>query len=294
MFDVLFTEYLNKVFPTDYTEMIHSCRESLTNMGYSLCEANLYKTMPEDSNIDVSTSKALLEKCLRDGYDEVFTAIGIRSSIFRLIDCDKLLRAIKNLEETTLHEEVIDIIASDEYSQAEILEKLLELVSTDPNIADLIFEIELIDNSILFTRLYDMHMSAYRSTSGEATDERPNREYLERIKKFSLKYPDSILTTKLNGKNILFGETYQHYIAENEEELKMLYPNHPDRVPKEFAGLAIVANVQRHDMSGHIKTAITKFYNDLRFTTKTNYLVDKFLEELEYEHQPASMVQAGY
>lgn len=294
MFDDFFTEYLKSVFSSEYADMIHSCREALVNIGYSLCEANLYKTMPEDSDIDVSTSKMLLEQCLRDGFNEVFTALGIRSSIHKLMDCDKLLRAIKNLEETSLHEEVIDVIANDEYSQSEILEKLLELVSTDANIADLIFEFTLVDNGIFFTRLYDMHMMAYTSTSGEATDVRPDREYLDRIKHFTNKYPDCLLANSIVEKNILFGETYQHYISENEEFLKTLYPNHPDRVPKEFASLAIVGNVQRHDLRGHIKTAITKFYGDLRFTTKTNYLVDKFLEELEYEHQPASMVQAGY
>lgn len=294
MFDDLFTEYLKKVFPSDYVDMIHSAREALVNFDYSLCEANLYKTMPDVSDIDVSTSKMLFEQCLRDGFNEVFMLIGIRSKIHKLIDCDTLLRAIKNLEVTTLHEEVIDLIASDEYAQAEVLEKLLELVSTDPNIADLIFDFELTENNMLFNRLYDYHLAGFRSTNGEATDVRPDRKYLDGIKNFTNKFPDTLVARKLLAKDILFGETYQHYIAENTEELQQLYPNHPDRVPCEFAGLAMFANVQRHELSSHIKIAIAKFYGDLKFTTKTNYLVDKFLEELEYEHQPASMVQAGY
>ena len=140
MFDDLFTDYLKQVFPPEYVDMILCAREALVNFDYSLCEANLYKTMPDVSDIDVSTSKTLLEQCLRDGFKEVFMLIGIRSNIHKIQDSDKLLRAIKNLEETTMHEEVIDIIASDEYAQAEVLEKLLELVSTDPNIADLIFD----------------------------------------------------------------------------------------------------------------------------------------------------------
>ena len=294
MFDDLFTDYLKQVFPPEYVDMILCAREALVNFDYSLCEANLYKTMPDVSDIDVSTSKTLLEQCLRDGFKEVFMLIGIRSNIHKIQDSDKLLRAIKNLEETTMHEEVIDIIASDEYAQAEVLEKLLELVSTDPNIADLIFDFELTENNMLFTRLYDFHLAGFRSEAGEATDERPDRNYLDAIKNFTLKYPETIVARKLQAKDILFGETYQHYIAENTEELRALYPNHPDRVPCEFAGLAFFANVQRHELSGHIKSAISNFYGDLKFTTKTNYLVDKFLEEIEYEHQPASMVQTGY
>lgn len=293
MFDILFSEYLASVFSADYVDIINSCREALINYDYSLCEANLYRCMPDETEITVHESKIELERCLRDGFNQVLLTLGIRTDIHELYKLDKLLRALKNLEDSSQHNTILDILLNDEYSQSETLEKLLELVSIDPSIANMIFNIELVNNASFFTRLNDHHLYAFRSQSGEATDERPNREYFDRIQKFLAKYPDSLVGRKSASKDILFGETIQHYIAENTEELMMLYPNHPDRCPADFAGLAVFANTPRHEMSGLIKTAISKFYSDLKFTTKTNYLVDKFIEDLEYEHQPASMVQTG-
>ena len=294
MLDEQFSGYLDAVFPTEYAEMINSAREAILLYEFSLVEANLYKAMPEDSDITVFESKQVLERCIRDGFKEILLAIGVRTTIVHIPDLDLLLRAFKNLEETSQHEQVVEIISSDELCQFEILEKLIELVTVNPNVGDLLFEIELIETNAFFNRLYDLHLAAYRSQSGEATEERPNKSYYERIKKFTMTYPDALVSRKLTSKDILFGETFEHYIKENEEELKLLYPNHPDRCPKEFAGLAVFANLPRHMLSTEIKKAISRFYNDLRFTTKTNYLVDKFIEELEYEDQPASMVQTGY
>lgn len=281
MLDELFSEYLSRVFSSDYVGMINSARESLLNYEYSLCEANLYKTMPEDSDIDTFTSKVLLEQCLRDGFNQVFSVLGIRSKIHDIARMDQLLRAFKNLEESSDHESILNIIADDFYSEAELVEQLLSLVVLDTSFMDVVYEFELSDSTSFINRLYELHRQSFTSTSGEATEERPDRPYLERIQRFVDKYPQTIVAKKLASKDILFGETYQHYIAENGEELRNLYPNYPDRTPIEFLGLAFFANIQRHDLSGHVKTAITKFYNDLKFTTQTNIMVDKLIEEIE-------------
>lgn len=294
MFDELFSEYLKSVFPAEYVDMINSCREALLSFEFSLCEANLYKAIPEHSEFTTHESKIDFERCLRDGFYELLLMLGIRTDIRKLSKLDQLVRIIKNLETSTQSEAILDILMNDEYSQSETIEKLFELVTVDNSVGNLIFEIEPINTNMFFKRLYELHLQAFTNLSGEATDERPNREYLDRIQGFVTKYPESIVARKLLNKDILFGETYKHYIAENDEELKALYPNHPDRCPMEFTGLALFANIPRHELSGVVKTAITKFYSDLKFTTKTNYLVDKFLEGLEYEHQQASMVQEGH
>lgn len=294
MFDELFSEYLSSVFSAEYVDMINACRETLLSFEFSLCEANLYKAIPEHSEFTVHESKIDFERCLRDGFYELLLVLGIRTDIRKLDKLDKLVRTVKNLETSLQNEAILDIIMNDEYSQSETLEKLFELVSIDANIGNLIFEIEMINTNMFFKRLYEIHLQAFTSHSGEATEDRPDRNYYDRIQAFVVKYPETLVARKLVAKAILFGETYKHYIAENTEELQLLYPNHPDRCPIEFAGLAIFANTPRHEMSGAIKTAISKFYSDLKFTTKTNYLVDKFLEEIEYEHQQASVVQAGY
>lgn len=281
MFDDFFTEYLERVFSSDYVGMINSARESLINYEYSLVEANLYKTMPEDSDIDVFSSKMLLEQCLRDGFNQVFSVIGIRSNIRDIVRMDQLLRAFKNLEESSDHESILNIITNDYNSQSDTLEQLLLLVVLDDTFMDVVFEFELTDVGDFLVRLYELHRNAFTSTSGVATDERPDRVYLDRIARFVDKYPQTLAATKFASKNILFNATFEHYIAENNDELQKLYPNYPDRTPIEFLGLAIFANIQRHDLSGHVKTAITKFYNDLKFTTQTNILVDKLIEEIE-------------
>lgn len=293
MFDEFFSEYLKSVFPAEYVDMINSCRETILKYEFSLCEANLYKSIPEHSEFTTSEAKIDFERCLRDGFYEILLILGIRTDIFKLNKLDLLLRTIHNLETSLQHEAILDIIMNDEYSQSETLEKLFELVSVNSSIGNLIFEIELINTNMFLKRLYELHMQAFVSQSGEATEDRPDRNYFDRIQRFIIKFPESLAARKQTSKDILYGETYKHYIAENTAELQLLYPNHPDRCPMEFAGLAVFANVPRHEMAGAIKTAITKFYSDLKFTTKTNYLVDKFLEELEYEHQQAGMVQAG-
>ena len=293
MFDELFSEYLKSVFPAEYVDMINSCREALLSFEFSLVEANLYKSVPEHSEFTTHEAKIDFERTIRDGCYELLLMLGIRTDIRRIDKLDQLLRILRNLEDSLQNESILDILMNDEYSQSETIEKLFELVSTDNTVGNMIFEIELINTNMFFKRLYDIHLQAFTSQSGEATDERPNREYFDRIQSFVAKYPQSLVARKLTNKDILFGETLQHYIAENTPELQLQYPNHPDRCPMEFAGLAIFANTPRHEMAGTIKTAITKFYSDLKFTAKTNYLVDKFVEEIEYEHQPASLVQAG-
>ncbi len=292
MLDEFFTEYLEMVFSAEYVNMINSARESLLNYEYSLCEANLYKTMPEDSDVDVFTSKMLMEQCLRDGFKQVFAVLGIRSTIRDIARMDQLLRAFKNLEESSDHEAILNVITNDFYSEAELVEQLLSLVVLDANFMDIVYEFELSDSTGFVNRLYELHRRSFTSTSGEATEERPDRVYLDRIQRFIEKYPQTLAATKFASKNILFNATYEHYIAENNDELRQLYPNYPDRTPIEFLGLAIFANIQRHDLSGHVKTAITKFYNDLKFTTQTNILVDKLIEEIENNgiSQPNRMV----
>lgn len=294
MFDELFSEYLKSVFPAEYVDMINSCRDALLSFEFSLVEATLYKAIPEHSEFTTHESKIDFERTLRDGFYELLLMLGIRTDIRKLNKLDQLVRILKNLEESSQSEAILDVIMNDEYSQSETIEKLFELVSITPDVGNMVFEIELINTNMFLKRLYELHVYRFTNSSGEATDERPNREYLDRIQSFVTKYPQSLVARKLAEKDILFGETYKHYLAENTEELQTLYPNYPDRCPVEFAGLAIFANTPRHEMSGAIKTAISKFYSDLKFTTKTNYLVDKFLEELEYEHQQASMVQAGH
>ena len=294
MFDELFSEYLKSVFPAEYVDMINSAREALLILEFSLVEANLYKSIPEHSEFTIHESKIDFERTIRDGFYELLLMLGVKTEIRKIDKLDQLVRILRNQETSLQSETILDILMNDEYSQSETIEKLFELVSTDNAVGNMIFEIELINTNMFFKRLYDIHLQAFTSQSGEATDERPNREYFDRIQNFVAKYPDSLVARKLNTKDILFGETLQHYIAENTEELQLQYPNHPDRCPVEFAGLALFANIPRHELSGTIKAAITKFYSDLKFTTKTNYLVDKFLEELEYEHQPASLVQTGH
>lgn len=281
MLDEFFSEYLDRVFSPDYVGMINSAREALLMYEFSLVEANLYKTMPEEMNLDAHTTKTMFEQCIRDGYAQVFRVLGIRSKVREISRMDQLLRAFKLLEDSSSSEDIIDIIVHDFYSQDEALENLLRLVVLDETFFDIVMEIELADVNHFFNRLYDLHTQKMMSQSGEATEERPDRVYLDRIQRFTEKYPQSLVGLKLASKDILFGETYEHYIAENGGDLQKLYPTRPDAVPLEFAGLAIFANIPRHELSGHIKTAITKFYNDLKFTTQTNILVDKLIAELE-------------
>lgn len=294
MFDELFTEYLFRVFPEEYAAMIMSAREALMVYEYALCEANLYKTMPEDSDIDLATSKILIQQCLKDGFNQVFAVIGIRSrlDLSDIHAMDQLLRSLKNLEESSDHEAIVNIVINDQYSQAEIIEELFKLVVLDDNFINILLEFDLTDTNDFINRLYDLHSRALLNRVGEATEERPDRTYLDRIRSFVDKYPQTIVARKFEAKQILFGQNYQHYIAENMAELQQLYPNYPDRTPIEFLGLAFFANIQRHDLSGHVKTAIAKFYNDLKFTTQTNMMVDKLIEEIERDgiSQPDRMV----
>lgn len=290
MLDTSFTEFLNTNFPMEYVNLVNSCRDSLYNYGFSLVEANLYKTTPDTTEFDLLTSKLLFTQCIIDGYHSLFMMFGIRTSLRDLQELDKILRAIKNLEESSDSETILEIINDDEYSQSETLEKLLDMGSAGMNMDEVLFSIELIKGNDFFNRLQVHHQHLFINQMGEASDERPDRVYLDKVRDYASKFPETILARKLMSKDILFGETYQHYIAENKPELDLLYPTSIDKVASEFVGLAIIANVQRHDLSGHVKTAITKFYGDLRFTTKTNYLVDKFIEGLEYEHQSTSMV----
>lgn len=285
MFDTLFTEYLDAVFPSDYVGHINSCREALVNYNYSGCEANLYKAMPDIAELDTFKAKTMFEQCLLDGFKEVFMLIGFRTNTRKLADLDKLLRAFKNLEDSEAHEDILAVLHSDEYGKLETLEKLLELFSLDQNIADMIFEIEFIKDSYFFTLLHDIHLQASTSVSGEATDERMNDAYKKSVLRFMTKYPEAIVSRGYVDKNILFGEEFSHYIDENADALRLLYPNHPELAPIEFAGMAAFGNVPDHLLAGAIKTAISKFYGDLRFSTKTAYLTDKFMEGMMYESE---------
>ena len=285
MLDAFFTEFLDTNFPPEYVDLINSCRDSLYNYGYSLVEANLYKTMPDDSELDLLTSKMLFTQCIIDGYHELFTMFGIRTDLRDLQELDKILRAVKNLEQSLDSEKIIDLINNDELSQSETLEELLMLSLPGVDLNEVMFNIELVKGNDFFNKIYTHHLDRYTNIQGEASDERPNREYLNRIRDYISKHPQTIVAQKYASKDILFGETYKHYIAENTAELELLYPTSIDKVASEFVGLAIFANIQPHELVGHVKTAISKFYNDLKFTTQTSYLVDKFMEEMTYEHQ---------
>lgn len=282
MLDDFFTEYLNKVFSPDYAAMINSCRQTLIDQGYTSCEADLYKAMPETADVDVLSSKMLFEQCLRDGFNEFFLQIGIRSKIVKLSDMEQLLRAVANLEGSLCHEDILSVIGNEYYSLDETLEHLFALVVIDPQFSQVMFEFELSDSSNFINRLYDIHKAAYTSSKAEEPAKRLKDDYIARVKEFTDKYPDSLLSKRILNKQILPGKKFDHYIQENEAELLAHYPTGHDKPPIDFMGLAIYANIQRFELSGHVKTAITKFYGDLRYTTKTNFLVDKVIEELEY------------
>lgn len=285
MLDDFFTEFLTINFPPEYVDLINNCRDSLYNYGFSLVEANLYKTMPDNMDVDLFTSKTLFTQCIIDGYKEVFIQLGIRTELRDLQELDKILRAVKGLEESHDHELILEIINNDERSQSDVLEDLLQHALPTINLTEVVFNIELINPDEFIERVYQHHLDLYRSKTGEATSDRPNREYLDRVKEFIIKYPDTIVARKYQSKDILFGETYAHYLGENTDELLLLYPTSLDKVPSEFIGLAIIANIQPHDLTGHVKTAIAKFYNDLKFTTQTSYLVDKFMEGMSYDNR---------
>lgn len=284
MLDDFFTDFLNINFPPEYVDLINNCRDSLYNYGFSLVEANLYKTIPDNMGIDLFTSKALFTQCIIDGYTEVFIQLGIRTGLRDLQELDKILRAVKNLEESHDHEVILETINNDERTQSEILEDLLMFALPAMDLTEVLFNIELINGNAFINKFYEHHLDLYRSKTGEATSDRPDRVYLDRVKDFILKYPETLVARKYNSKDILFGETFRHYIDENAEDLMLFYPTAADKVVSEFVGLAIIANIQPHDLTGHVKTAISKFYNDLKFTTQTSYLVDKFMEGMSYDN----------
>lgn len=105
-------------------------------------------------------------------------------------------------------------------------------------------------------------------------------------------YPTTMVAKKIREKDILFGESFKHYITENYGMLMLYYPDRPEVVPSEFLGLALLGNLKRHELSGHLKTAISNFYNDLKYAAKANYNVDKLIQEL-HDHglnKPNSLV----
>lgn len=283
MFDDLFTEFLMKVYPHEYVDMINSAREALLRYDYSLVEANLYKTSPEDSDIDIHTSKMLMEQCIKDGFNQVFSAIGVRATLNNISEMDCVLRAFRNLEESTDHKSILDVINREAISNEERIIELLMMFTLDSNIHNCVFGISLMDPDITISRLYDYHMEGFIDTYGTASDERVDPEKMQQLMNFVDQNPQTILAKRFQERNLLMDRDFAFYIEDNRDELLKLYPTFPKRTPIEFLGFAILAGVPFFEISGTVKTAISKFYGDLRFTTQTNVLVDKLMQDVQYK-----------
>lgn len=293
MYDVEFSSYLERVFPPEFVSQIQSAREALIHYNYSLVEANLFKTMVGYEISDTLSSKMLMLQCLRDGFKDVFNTIGVRYNGSDVKQMDYLLRALYLLENSTQHKEILGIIDSETDTLIDVVENLLSLVTVDDSNMDVLFEFELMESNNFLNRLKDIH--EYFLTNEEYAGDIPeplSEEYKSRINTYLMMYPTTMVAKKIREKDILFGESFKHYITDNYGMLMLYYPDRPEVVPSEFLGLALLGNLKRHELSGHLKTAISNFYNDLKYAAKANYNVDKLIQEL-HDHglnKPNSLV----
>ena len=295
MLDEYFSSYLHTCYPPEYVDMINSCREALLLYEYSYMESQLYKTIPQESDITIFDSKLLFEQALRDGFNEIFRALGLRSYLTALKDMDMLLRTIKNLETSDDHEYILQIIHNDELSISELFEELIVKFNFDGNFGDIIFFIELAPDSVFFERLEKLHVEKLNSTD-DANDETPeplNPQYIKRIREFNELYPESLAVKKYLDNKIKLYDSLENYFVALKDDLTSYYPTDPSSAAYAIISIMNYANVEIHKVIGSAKDTAMNFYNDLRFTRQVNIKIDAIIEKELYERQPTNVVRTS-
>lgn len=279
MYDLQFSSFLEKSFSPDYVDMINLYRETIYEYGDSSLESMLYLSLPEISDFELAQAKAVFESAIRSKFYHLLEQFGFKTDITELYKLNSLIRAIRALEDSLDHSTIAMICENAILDPMEKVEELLIWVTLNKQIGEILMSVEIEDIGDFISNVHELHSEFIVSQSGEATDERPDKTKIDRIKKYKQLFPETLVTKLLNDGDIVFGIELKELMEIIGEDLTLMMPAYPRIVVENFVGVAILTGIPYYEYNTTLKTLIRKHFTNLRFNQTLCLELDKLMQE---------------